>query len=76
MKSFIVISITFLALSLSAPSFSYDRWNCSDSDSGCGNSYCTRCQCTDPGVGRNDCISDSKYCEAFGNVGRNSDMDL
>jgi len=32
-------------------------------------SYCTTCQCTDEGYGRNYCMSLSRYCEAFGNIG-------
>jgi hypothetical protein len=43
-----------------------------DEDSGCGNGsceYCTTCQCTDLGAGKNYCMSLSKYCEAFGNIG-------
>jgi hypothetical protein len=32
--------------------------------------YNTDCQCTDPGVIRNNpCMSRDKYCEVFGNVG-------
>lgn len=27
------------------------------------------CDCTDPGMYYNDCISRSTYCEAFGNIG-------
>lgn len=34
-----------------------------------GSPYVTECQCTDPGVGRNNCMSAEKYCENFGNVG-------
>jgi hypothetical protein len=31
--------------------------------------YCYHCQCTDLGRYRNPCISDRRYCEAFGNIG-------
>lgn len=27
------------------------------------------CNCADPGVYYNDCISRAEYCEAFGNIG-------
>lgn len=43
----------------------------------CGTSACeqpnpitSECNCTDPGATRNTCMSKEKYCEAFGNVGR------
>lgn len=37
---------------------------------GCGSrSPDLNCDCTDPGMYYNDCISRSTYCEAFGNVG-------
>ena len=31
--------------------------------------YCSDCQCTDLGRYRNPCISDLRYCQAFGNIG-------
>lgn len=42
-----------------------------NSDQNCNGDcqYCTTCQCTDLGAGRNGCMSLSKYCEAFGNIG-------
>ena len=52
MKALLLTILTCLAISFSSYSFSWDRWNCGDDDSGCGQNNCTTCQCTDPGVGR------------------------
>lgn len=35
----------------------------------CVKRHCTDCQCTDLGRYRNKCISDDRYCQAFGNIG-------
>src|SRR5579862_9145407 len=34
-----------------------------------GVSHCSACQCTDLYRHLNDCMSDARFCEAFGNVG-------
>ncbi|HEU5281746.1 MAG TPA: hypothetical protein VFU82_07210 [Gammaproteobacteria bacterium] len=66
-----LIKLTFLlALTTSLPSFAFNEWSNGGCDSGdCQVSYCNHCECTDPGYGRNTCMSNSDYCEKFGNVG-------
>ena len=59
------LGITCITLS----SCSYNKFAACDSETGGDNNYCSTCQCTDLGYGRNDCISNSEYCDAFGNVG-------
>jgi hypothetical protein len=34
-----------------------------------GVSHCSECQCTDLFRHLNDCMTDARFCEAFGNVG-------
>lgn len=34
-----------------------------------GVSHCSECQCADPTRHLNNCISDARFCEAFGNPG-------
>ena len=48
-------------------------WKDGCQHNGCGYtkgvSNCSTCQCADLGRHRNTCISDARYCEAFGNPG-------
>jgi hypothetical protein len=64
MKVTILIATTWLILLTAVPTYA----GCGD-DSNCPNQYCSTCQCTDAGRGRNPCVSPSDYCEAFGNIG-------
>lgn len=70
MKALIVASIATVILlthfSAQAGCYSCGRFvPCEDSSP-----YVSECDCTDPNVIRNNpCMSTSKYCEAFGNVG-------
>lgn len=66
--SVMLIAFTFTAASSALAGY-YDF---DESNRGCGDNdceYCTTCQCTDLGAGKNYCMSLSKYCEAFGNIG-------
>ncbi len=72
MKTLLCVLIGCLSLTLVTSSFagcyrSGEFTSCRACQS--GSPYVTECQCTDPNVGRNDCMSVDKYCEAFGNVG-------
>jgi hypothetical protein len=66
-----LIQLTLLfALSMGTNTFAFNQWSNGGCDSGdCQVSYCNDCQCTDPGYGRNTCMSNSDYCEKYGNVG-------
>lgn len=71
MKStlFILCLLTISAPALNAGTFK----DGSHSHNTCGYtrgvSNCSTCQCADQGRHRNTCISDARYCEAFGNPG-------
>ncbi len=70
MKKLFGVFVIGFALLGSANVLAYEDW----SNGGCGSgscdvSYCNECECTDPGYGRNSCMSNAKYCEAFGNIG-------
>lgn len=71
MKRILLSLIITTTLSITTGAFAYDRWsNGGGCDSGnCEVSYCNDCQCTDPAYGRNTCMSNSEYCEVYGNVG-------
>ncbi|EKD70474.1 MAG: hypothetical protein ACD_46C00524G0006 [uncultured bacterium] len=71
MKTKLIIILGCLSILVSCQSFSYSKWgSCNAETGGCGSfNYCNDCQCADLGYGRNNCISNSKYCEAFGNIG-------
>lgn len=59
-----------VTITLSSTTFAFDEWSNGGCDSGsCGVSVCSECQCTDPNYGRNKCMNNVDYCEAFGNVG-------
>ncbi|TAK77856.1 MAG: hypothetical protein EPO11_02060 [Gammaproteobacteria bacterium] len=47
----------------------YYKEGCSDDSSYCNSAYESPCSCTDPGYRYNDCMTKSKFCEAFGNDG-------
>lgn len=69
-KAFLIIFASVSVLSTTPVFAQYYRFD--DSESGCRNNnceYCTTCQCTDLGAGKNYCMSLGKYCEAFGNIG-------
>lgn len=69
MKITLINLAIFITLSFCMPSFAYNQWSGGCDSGDCGESYCSECQCTDPGYGRNTCMSNSDYCEKFGNVG-------
>lgn len=69
MKKSLMIIIGCVAIALSGSSFSWSKFDSCQEEAGCGDNYCNTCQCTDNGYGKNNCMSGSRYCEAFGNVG-------
>lgn len=70
MKILLANLLFLLMLSASGSSLAYNQWSNGGCDSGdCGDSYCSECQCTDPGYGRNTCMSNGEYCEKYGNIG-------
>lgn len=70
MKTLLGLFLISFALAGSANVFAYNEWSNGGCDSGsCDVSYCNECECTDPGYGRNTCMNNAKYCEAFGNIG-------
>jgi hypothetical protein len=56
-------------LLVSIHSYAYSGYKNSCSSNACPAQYCSECQCTDRGYYDNNCISKSRYCQAFGNVG-------
>ena len=70
MKTRLAIIIGCLAIACSASSFGWwSKWDSCHDENISDDSYCSTCQCTDEGYGRNDCMSLGKYCEVYGNVG-------
>jgi hypothetical protein len=73
MKTLLGMAIGSLVILASTPIFadcySAGRFEqCPDCNE--GSPYVTQCQCTDPSMIRqNPCISNEKYCQAFGNPG-------
>jgi len=70
MKTIIQILTGCAIIAMSTITFAYSDSSCGSS--GCRLSYCSECECTDPSCGSkgyNNCLSKSKCCEAFGNVG-------
>ena len=70
MKTKLAIMIGCFAIAFSTSSFSWwSKWDSCHDEETSDDSYCTTCQCTDLGYGRNDCMGRGKYCEEFGNIG-------
>ena len=61
----LILSIIYLTFSIQAWSDGSDCYQ----EITCPSRYCSQCQCTDLGRNRHDCISDKRYCQAFGNIG-------
>jgi len=69
MKTKIMIIMGCLTFFFSTASFSWSQWDGCQNETGFSDNYCNTCQCTDLNYGKNDCMSLSDYCEAFGNPG-------
>lgn len=69
MKTQLAILLGCTAIAFSSASFSWSQWESCHDQSGFDDNYCTNCQCTDNAYGKNDCMSLSDFCEAFGNPG-------
>lgn len=83
MKAMMMISIYFLIVLFSSHAFAvcsqysscgrYQYYDYYDEQTSCSTtSWCPsqNCQCTDPNCYQyNDCLSRSRCCEAFGNIG-------
>ena len=71
-KLVMIIALGCLTLFISSHSFA-SGCGCARRVTTCPDTRCTPpdnpCDCTDPGWRWNTCMSKSKYCEAFGNVG-------
>lgn len=64
-----ILLLLFVTQFLYIDAYADGSYFCYNNPGYCVKRHCTDCQCTDLGRYRNPCISDDRYCEAFGNIG-------